>query len=89
MGRAILVYQAGIANVFRQDAPGLPKTRLLQGTFGQAEMFARGLKAAGVVTEVAYCNEAGDIMDSRWHFGLPALADAPFRGAMHPEAITA
>jgi hypothetical protein len=71
MKYAFLVYQAGIANVFKVDCLNLcnygrEAKRLYQGDFRGAENFARGLKAAGVCVKAAACNQAGDIADSKW-----------------------
>jgi hypothetical protein len=68
---AMLVYQAGIANVFRTDhnAPeleGRNAVRLLQGDFRACEFFAKGLATAGVLVRAAHCNRAGDITDVDW-----------------------
>ena len=84
--KAVLVYQAGLANVFAVDCfnmahYGRDAKRLVQGTFGQCEQFARGLAAAGCKVASAHCNQAGDISASTWSINLD---DAPFREAMHP-----
>lgn len=66
---ATVVYQGGLANVFAtkrfDSAP--KRERLIQGSFGQCENFALGLKAAGVSIEYKKCNHAGDIIDSDWN----------------------
>lgn len=68
--RAILVYQAGIANVFKVDTFNVAdpdgRERLLQADFHTCEQFARGLAAAGVKVGSAACNQAGDIIGARW-----------------------
>ena len=84
--RAVLVYQAGIANVFSVEcfnlAPyGRDAKRLLQGTFQQCEWYARGLAAAGVPVTSMHCNQAGDISGSVWSEDLEA---APFSGSAVP-----
>lgn len=71
MKRAMLVYQAGIANVFEVESFNLSNfgreaKRLLQGDFRSCEMFANGLAAAGVLVSTAACNRAGDIIDATW-----------------------
>lgn len=86
MKQAVLVYQAGIANVFEVQCFnmsdfGRDAKRLLQGTFGQCEMFAHGLKAAGVMVVSAHCNMAGDIINAHWS---DFLLDAPFNDKFHP-----
>jgi len=85
--RAVLVYQAGIANVFSVKSFDLRKgedrgeARLLQHAFRSCEDFARGLAAAGVTVRVASCNQAGDIALHDW---TPGLDDCPFRDSAHP-----
>jgi hypothetical protein len=69
--KAILVYQAGIANVFSVDCYNLANEgrnarRLFQGSFTSAVHFARGLAAAGVQVKTAACNRAGDIANAPW-----------------------
>ncbi len=83
--RVVIVYQAGIANVFRVDRlTGDPEGRnarlLYQGDFRAAEMMALGLRLAGVMVTSMACNEAGDVQDRRW----TDLDDAPFRDKMNP-----
>ncbi len=53
-----LVYQCGIANVFKtgQDYP----QRVLQGAFTECESFCRGLLQAGCVVSVYHADMAGD-----------------------------
>jgi hypothetical protein len=88
MKMAVVVYQAGIANVFRiqsmLDLTG--RERLLQGTFDQCEQFARGLACAGVIVRSMYCNVAGDCAERVWNW-LDAM-DAPFKDARHPVCVT-
>jgi hypothetical protein len=84
--RAYLVYQAGIANVFKVRAHTLvPKgrnaARLLQADFRACENYARGLRDAGVVVRTAGCNMAGDIAEQVWTDELDSL---PFSGSFEP-----
>ena len=84
--RAVLVYQAGIANVFAVESfnmadYGRDARRLLQSDFRTCEAFARGLAAAGVLVASAHCNMAGDIIGQTWS---EALDDAPFRENHRP-----
>ena len=84
--RAMLVYQAGIANVFAVTAFNLADfgrnaRRLLQSDFRTCESFARGLAAAGTLVSSAHCNQAGDIAGSVWSEDLDG---APFSGKFHP-----
>ncbi len=69
--KAVLVYQAGIANVFAVTSYNLSDygrdaRRLLQGAFTTCADFARGLQAAGVMVKVCACNQAGDIATAHW-----------------------
>ena len=80
MKYAVLVYQAGIANVFEVESLNLSDygrdaRRLLQADFRSCESFSRGLGAAGVCVRSAHCNMAGDIAGSKWSEDLD---DAPF-----------
>lgn len=84
--RAVLVYQAGIANVFAVDcfnqrSFGRHQKRLLQADFHTCEMFARGLGMAGTRVCSMTCNEAGDISESYWR---TSLEDAPFSDKFRP-----
>jgi hypothetical protein len=83
---AVLVYQAGIANVFQlQSTDTQPETRkaerLLQSDFRSCEMYARGLKDAGTAVTTMQCNRAGDVQDAAWNADLDA---APFSDKFHP-----
>jgi hypothetical protein len=71
MQKAMLVYQAGIANVFEVKSFNLANygrnaRRLLQSDFHTCRAFAQGLGAAGVVVRTAACNRAGDISRETW-----------------------
>ena len=84
--RAVLVYQAGIANVFavtsfNMDPFGRDARRLLQSDFRTCESFARGMAAAGCKVATAHCNEAGDIVNRPWSSDLNA---APFSNKFRP-----
>ena len=84
--KAVLVYQAGIANVFAVTAfnmadYGRNAVRLLQADFRACEWFAKGLAAAGYLVASAHCNQAGDIAHAKWSDELP---DAPFFDKMCP-----
>lgn len=83
---AVLVYQAGIANVFEVEAfnmadYGRDAKRLLQADFRSCEMFARGLAAAGFKVATAHCNQAGDITHAHWSENLD---EAPFSDKFRP-----
>ena len=82
--RAVLVYQAGIANVFQVECfnfagvSGIDaeeRKRMLQSDFRTCEAFARGLAAAGWLIASAHCNVAGDCKNQRWSANLD---EAPF-----------
>lgn len=77
--KAVLVYQAGIANVFQVEEfavsshkRGVSK-RLLQHAFGPCEWFARGLRAAGWEVKQMGCNQAGDVQELDWTTNLSDL----------------
>jgi len=75
--RVMLVYQAGIANLFRVrcfnlQPFGRDATRLYQGDFRGAELLAHGMGMAGAIVRSAACNEAGDIQDRPWSDDLDA-----------------
>jgi hypothetical protein len=82
----VLVYQAGIANVFRVEGLSLlgenrRKTeRIYQGDFRGAYHMGIGLAAAGARVRTAICNRAGDVAGADWTAGL---ADCPFRDSAH------
>ena len=86
--RIAVVYQAGIANVFRVeeflvDAAGGRRgaVRLLQGAFQSCEWFARGMLTAGCEVRSFACNRAGDVSGEVWSLNVE---DAPFYKAMCP-----
>src|SRR5262245_53263728 len=79
--KAMLVYQAGIANVFEVDAfhlapEGRNARRLMQNDFYTARIYCYGLAAAGATIRTAFCNQAGDITDETWSDDFDTL---PFR----------
>jgi len=70
-----LVYQAGIANVFKcrihpkqTNADSSARQRVLQGDFRQCGNFCLGLHEMGARVIPAWCNQAGDISALLWHF---------------------
>jgi len=78
--KIMLVYQAGIANVFRVDCfnvnpNGRKEERLLQGAFATCQDFAHGCAAMGAVVRTCHCNMAGDIARQQWNLDLD---NAPF-----------
>ena len=84
--RVMLVYQAGIANVFEVDSfnladYGREAKRLIQSDFRTCEAFARGCAAMGAYVHSVHCNQAGDIANAQWSDDLD---DAPFRESMRP-----
>lgn len=79
--QATLVYQAGIANVFAHTEDKAPR-RLIQSDFHTCECFSHGLQAAGIEVRSAWCNQAGDIINSEWQY--TDLDEAPFFDKMRP-----
>ncbi len=79
--KAMLVYQAGIANVFKVDKitvhynDGRNARRLLQGDFCSCAMLASGMELAGTEVATVYCNRTGDVEDKNWSWKLDK---APF-----------
>jgi hypothetical protein len=73
MTRAILVYQVGIANVFK-ITNGF-RTRLRQGDYRSCEDFYAGMLAAGMRGSVMHCDEVGDIAlrYQEWDLGAGSL----------------
>ena len=86
-GKFALVYQAGIANVFKVDSFGClrakrgKQARWCQSSFHSCEWFCRGVIAAGGELKTYSCNRAGDVADCTWTAGLD---DCPFRDEAHP-----
>jgi hypothetical protein len=83
---AVLVYQAGLANVFSVESFDLSPEkrnakRLLQHAFTPCEWFARGLAAAGVRVTTWACNQPGDIVNAEWSNDLEAQ---PFSDKFSP-----
>ena len=87
--RAMLVYQAGIANVFAVKSfsltpGGRDAVRLIQADFRTCEAFARGMAAARVIVRNAACNQAGDILHANW---TDNLEEQPFSDKFCPVGI--
>lgn len=62
-----LVYQCGIANVFRcskaeSEGSSIRYERLLQGDYRTAETFCRGLLETGAAVSVWHSDVAGDVL---------------------------
>ena len=72
MIKLVLVYQAGIANVFQIQSDGTFK-RILQASFKTCEGFMRGAQFAGADVDVAGCNRVGDIINAAWTRDLDSL----------------
>jgi len=75
--RIMLVYQGGIANVFRVESfnlsdYGREAVRLMQSSIDDCITFANGCGAAGAIVMTAACNQAGDISRARWSTDLAA-----------------
>lgn len=85
--RYALVYQAGIANVFRigndldphgEDtvvADDQYPTRIRQGAFSSCEDFCAGLVERGAKVYALHCNMAGDVAFQNWSWDL---SEAPW-----------
>ena len=78
--KIVLVYQGGIANVFKVKTfnlanEGRDARRLLQSDFRSCQMFAVGCGTMGAVIRTCHCNQAGDITYSKWDENLD---NAPF-----------
>ena len=69
MKNIILVYQAGIANLFEINR-NFGRKLIYQGDFRSAECIAYGMKLAGVKISVRACNQAGDISALYWSTDL-------------------
>ncbi len=96
-----LVYQAGIANVFKVDclnlrSYGREAKRVMQSSHRTCENFIRGLMQAGCTVGVLACNKAGDITNSKWedHGSFPfdeqfdfAVGSAPSNDFRREQAI--
>jgi hypothetical protein len=73
-----LVYQGGIANLFRVDQhtlqpDGRNAKRILQSDFRTCQDYARGMRYAGAIVKTAGCNRAGDIVNLEWTDDLGSL----------------
>jgi hypothetical protein len=90
MKKFMLVYQAGIANLFEVQEQfavhdeKLTRVRVYQGDFRTAEAMAQGCVLAGASVRSAACNEAGDIASSNWTWNLE---DAPFSDKFRPVGL--
>lgn len=85
--RAMLVYQAGIANIFEVKCFNLADfgrdaSRRMQADFRTCENIARGLGLAGCIVRTAACNQAGDIINATWSEDLEAQ---PFSDKFQPQ----
>jgi hypothetical protein len=80
-----LVYQAGIANVFEEIPGKCDRIRVLQSDFRTCEVYCRGLRRAKKTVRVAWCNEAGDITNSAWHFFK--FYNAPFNDSFAADFV--
>lgn len=84
--QAVLVYQAGIANIFEvkcfnSNPFGRDAKRIMQGDFRTCESFARGLGYAGYLIASMGCNMAGDIINQQWDLNLESQ---PFSDKFNP-----
>ena len=72
--KVFLVYQVGIANVFKVACLNLATfgrnaRRVYQGDYRGAALFAQGMGAAGACVRTAHCEQAGDIAGAHWTDG--------------------
>lgn len=86
----MLVYQGGIANLFRVASANLADfgrdaQRVFQGDFRTAEHMAHGAGLAGAVVHSVACNQAGDVAKARWNGDL---LGQPFSREFHPVFYT-
>ena len=86
----MLVYQAGIANLFRVDCFNLSDfgrnaQRIYQGDFRSAERMAHGAGLAGAVVMTCACNLAGDVRLATWSDDLESQ---PFSDKFAPVFYT-
>ena len=84
--RYALVYQAGIANIFRVSCfnlsdYGRDAMRVYQGDFHTAEAIFHGMWLGGAKLMTAHCPNAGDIAHQQWRTDFDAM---PFRESARP-----
>lgn len=89
--KAMLVYQAGLANVFWVESfnladYGRDARRLLQADFRTCEVYTQGLMAAGATVRTAACNMAGDIARQLW---TGTLENQPWSDKFRPVGLRA
>ena len=82
----VLVYQAGIANIFsvvsfNLSDYGRDAIRVYQGDFHTAEAQLHGMWLGGATVGVAACNRAGDIITQKWDTDIDNM---PFRESARP-----
>jgi hypothetical protein len=83
--KVMLVYQAGIANIFLVDCfnlrpYGRNAKRIYQGSFLGAQYITYGMGLMGAVVRTAACNRAGDIGESVW---TEDLSSQPFSDKLY------
>lgn len=85
--RVVLVYQAGVANVFEVDcfnmrASGRSFTKRIKlGSFRECETYCQGLSDSGIIVKTVGCNQPGDISGLNWTENLEQL---PFHDEFRP-----
>lgn len=84
---AVLVYQAGLANVFKYDPHHGRFARVRQADFGSCEEYCRGLRDAGIQIDVAWCNMAGDILLQREKWQRTDFDNAPFNDSFATDFV--
>ena len=86
--KIVLLYQCGIANVFRvnrfkRTAEGRNAVRLLQSDYHSCASFAAGAAAAGAMVRTEHCDLAGDVTDAPWNAGRGDLWQDAKRAVGH------
>lgn len=71
MSTFVLVYQGGIANVFRVNMYRFSPydrhaERIYQGDFHTAQSIVKGCALAGATVRTACCNQSGDVSNAWW-----------------------
>jgi hypothetical protein len=92
--RFALVYQCGIANVFRLDRMAAdPRRRgqtrrVMEHAYSPCEWYCLGLARAGARVETYHCDEAGDIAGRPWNPGPGDLWSESKRPVYSPATTT-
>jgi hypothetical protein len=76
--RFVIVYQCGLANVFKVDrftrsAEGRNAVRIMQHAYEPCAWFIKGLAHAGHSVRTAHCEKLGDCSEMPWEPGRGEL----------------